>query len=309
MVTDEGLQAVINEYYRLDPEGLRTAGVLRRSLDQLYDGQHTGRYAWSHLSKTEKTHCGTLVEINLQREFKFDDGRSMDFALVGHDVDCKYSQDLGGWMIPSEAVGQLCLLLHSSDEDSSWSCGLIRALPEHLRSGGNRDSKTSLTAFARDHHIYWLFRELPLPENVLLHLAQPDRDAIFRAGSGQARVDELFRRVQRRAIGRGVVATVAQQSDYMKRVRGNGGSRTRLAPEGILVLGDSSLHREYADLLGVPVPRKGESVGVRVAPAESGWRGPRLEIKGRLWRIATEEDEVVRAPDLPNPRVAVSGDR
>ena len=37
---------------------------------------------------------------------------------------------------------------------------------------------------------------------------------------------------QRRLISRTVVATVAQQEDYMKRVRGNGGSRTSLRPGG-----------------------------------------------------------------------------
>ncbi len=47
----------------------------------LLDGQHTGRYRWDQLHKTEKTHFGTLVEINLQRAFGFDDGMTMDFAI------------------------------------------------------------------------------------------------------------------------------------------------------------------------------------------------------------------------------------
>ena len=73
----------------------------------LLDGQHTGRYRWDQLYKTEKTHFGTLVEINLQRAFGFADGQSMDFAIRGIDVDCKYSQSRGDWMIPPEAMGQL----------------------------------------------------------------------------------------------------------------------------------------------------------------------------------------------------------
>ena len=50
------------------------------ALDQLYDGQRTGRYRWDQLRKTEKTHCGTLVEINMQREFLFEDGSKLDFS-------------------------------------------------------------------------------------------------------------------------------------------------------------------------------------------------------------------------------------
>ncbi len=49
--------------------------------------------------------------------------------------------------------------------------------------------------------------------------------AIFAAGSGQQRVNELFRRAQRMRVSRTVVATVAVQDDYMKRVRGGGGAR------------------------------------------------------------------------------------
>ena len=46
---------------------------------------------------------GTLAEINLQRAFGFADGESMDFAISGIDVDCKFSQDAGDWMILSPA--------------------------------------------------------------------------------------------------------------------------------------------------------------------------------------------------------------
>ena len=72
----------------------RVATVLRDTLDQLYDGQRTGRYKWDQLHKTEKTHCGTLVEINMQREFQFADGKKLDYKIANTEVDCKYSQKL-----------------------------------------------------------------------------------------------------------------------------------------------------------------------------------------------------------------------
>src|SRR5207248_1749118 len=71
---DLALDAVQAELERCDPTGDRVAGVLRDTLDQLYDGQHTGRYSYDDLRKTEKTHMGTLVEINLQNRFEFGDG-------------------------------------------------------------------------------------------------------------------------------------------------------------------------------------------------------------------------------------------
>ena len=93
---DHEVNAVGAGIRALDPDGKRTAQVLRDTFDQLYDGQRTGRYRWDRLYKTEKTHCGTLVEINLQREFDFKDGPKLDYEIAGVDVDCKYSQNLGG---------------------------------------------------------------------------------------------------------------------------------------------------------------------------------------------------------------------
>src|SRR5215213_10097391 len=95
-ISDDGeLDAVLADLLHRDPDGSRTARVLRNTLDQLYDGQRTRRYRWDQLYKTEKTHCGTLVEINLQREFRFTDGGTLDYCLAGVEVDCKFSQSLG----------------------------------------------------------------------------------------------------------------------------------------------------------------------------------------------------------------------
>src|ERR1700677_430595 len=117
---DPELRAVADELVSLDRDGKRIAKVLRRTYDMLLDGQHTGRYRWDQLYKTEKTHFGTLVEINLQREFGFADGAAMDFAIQGVDVDCKYAQNIAEWMIPPEAMGHVILGLWASDDLGKW---------------------------------------------------------------------------------------------------------------------------------------------------------------------------------------------
>lgn len=90
----------------------------------------------------------------------------------------------------------------------------------------------------------------------------------------------------------------------MKRVRGNGGSRSRLQPEGIVILGDSSAHRKIAQELDIEVPMSGESVAVRVVQADTDWDGPAFEANGALWRQATANDPRRRGPNMENPRVA-----
>ena len=163
---DPELDEVEAELGRLDPAGARVAAVLRDTLDQLYDGQHTGRWNYDQLHKTEKTHMGTLVEINLHRQFGFDDGKVTDYRIAGIEVDCKYSMSCGGWELPPEAVDQLCLLLTASDLARSWSAGLIRIRQDDLRGKPNRDAKRQLTAASRGR-IRRLWREAagrePLP--------------------------------------------------------------------------------------------------------------------------------------------------
>jgi hypothetical protein len=298
-MNDTELETVATAIRELDSDGSRTAQVLRDTLDQLYDGQRTGRYRWDQLHKTEKTHCGTLVEINLHREFNFEDGNELDYRIAGIEVDCKYSQRLNGWMIPPEAQGHLCLVVWAEDTaNPKWSMGLVRATTEHLNTGGNRDQKATLNEVGRNA-IIWLFQDQSLPPNVLLQLDQVTVDKIFaNKDSGVKRINELFRNTFGMRVGRAVVATVAQQDDYMKRVRGNGGARTNLQPEGILVLGQYQSHCAVAKALNIATPRRGESVSVRVVRTEKMGVGV-AEIGGQFWKVAKTTDPIMPAPILP----------
>ncbi len=185
-------------------------------------------------------------------------------------------------MIPPEAENHICLLVWADDRKSRWSAGLLRIRPELLNKGNNRDRKLAIKAEHRNK-IYWLWQDAPLPENVLLHLDPETREKILGLPTGQARVIELFRRVQLRPIGRGVVRTVAQQSDYMARVReAKGRARTVLREEGILIPGHYSSHQAVARALGAPVPRVGELVSFRVAEAAAHHEGqPRVILDDR----------------------------
>ncbi|NQU37692.1 MAG: restriction endonuclease [Actinobacteria bacterium] len=278
--------------------------AIRRSFDQVYDGQHTGRFHLAQLSKTEKTNTGSLVEIWLARMLKLSDGRALDFCIAGHDVDCKFSYKDGGWMLPPEVIGEIAMLLTADDYAGTWSLGLVRVTRERTRASTNRDAKTSLSAGGRQD-IDWIFRNESLPDNVLLRIPAAETIAIMRgqangrATSGQQRLDELFRRCTDLRISRTVIATVAQQDDFMKRVRSNGGSRSRLAGDGYLLLGHYARHQQVAAALGVPVPLAGEIVSIRVAQCQPEDRSARsVEIDGGQWRLWSSGDVVAAAPDL-----------
>jgi restriction endonuclease NaeI len=285
-----------------DPEGLLLAATLRRSFDLLLDGQHTGRYRWDQLHKTEKTHAGTLVEIGLQRSFGLVDGTALDYSIAGVEVDCKFSHRSGGWMIPPEAEGYLMLLVQASDEEGTWSAGLVRARETYLTEAGNRDLKRTLNDAGRGA-IEWLAWRAPLPENALLRLPERDTAAILGCATGQQAVNELFRRALGRRISRAVVATVARQEDYMKRVRGGGGARDQLRGEGIVIFGDYAGHQALAAALGLPSPGPGEFVSARLTRrGEPGGRSAAqryVRLDGTDWVLAATAAGTGPAPRLP----------
>ena len=302
---DPELEAVEAHLHMLDPAGAQVAGVLRDTLDQIYDGQHTGRWSYDQLHKTEKTHVGTLVEINLHRKFGFADGIVTDYRIAGVEVDCKYSMNYGGWELPPEAMDHICLVITANDQRSSWDAGLIRVRESLLRARSNRDAKRQLSS-SSDAYIRKLWPDnRGLAENLFLNLDAGIRNRIFDARAnrgnqhGQARVNELFRLVQHRIIRRAELATVAQQDDFMKRARGNGGARTTLRPEGILVLGHQDDDPDVAAALGLPVPKKGELVSGRVIQARDDRSDPITIIGGERWALARPYDPLVPAPIVP----------
>lgn len=292
---DAELDAVFATIMNIDPDGARMTKVFRETFDQLYDGQRTGRYRWDQLYKTEKTHYGTLIEINLQREFGFMDGVVLDYQIAGHEVDSKYSAT-AQWMLPPESINHLILGSVASDEKSTWSVGLIRATPENRNLGMNRDQKGSLNALGKSR-IQWLFKDAPLQPNILLQLSEAHVSRIFAPKSGQARVNELFRVATNMRISRNIIATVAQQDDFMKRVRENGGARSVLRSEGYLILGgDYTAQTAIARSLGCVVPEPGELVSVRVGPVDFAMANS-VHLEGKYWRSI--EGEHTATPPAP----------
>jgi hypothetical protein len=294
--------------------------TLRDSLDELLDGQRTGRWCYQHLRKTEKTYLGTAIEINLTREYEIEDGNDLDWRIDETEVDCKFSRDMGGWEIPMEmyvcpdhgtqsaSEDHPALLVWMNDDTNEWAAGILRITDARLRwrqgSSGeqvrayNRDNKRRVADYALAD-VYWLWGGVQedLPPNLLRHLPSATRDSILRLGSsGQGRVNDLFRHVQYRLINRQVILTVGQQDDAPKRARD---ARIHLRSEGIIVLGHEEPHQRIARSLGLPIPRKGSWISTRVVPTDEKSDERKFFLEGQWWTQAKESDLISVAPQFP----------
>lgn len=266
--------------------------AIRQSFDEVFDGQRTGRYRLEQLSKVEKTYIGTKVEIVVQAEFGLSRGSRMDYLVDEQEIDAKWSMTSGGWMIPREALGELCLCMTANDNESAFAVGIVRVEPAYLRTSANQDMKRRLNDSGLAA-LTWLANPGALAPNLLLHLDSDLRSKILDYEmSGQQRVNQLFRLVQQQLIRREVVLTVAQQDDGPKRARD---ARRQLRADGVLILGHQGSHPGIARTLGLDVPPKGSWISCRVVRAASRYN-PCVTIAGERWRLATDADPIEPGP-------------
>lgn len=214
---DQALGDVWNALRRVPNLSSIIGEGLRKSFDEVIDCPRTGRYRIEDLEKTEKTYIGTKVEIVLRNELELIRGNILDNLIAGHEVDTKFSLS-GGWMIPREAVEQICLLISGDDNSGKFSAGLLRMRSDVLTSGANQDGKKSVSA-AGKNRIVWLVENAAMPRNFLLDLDNDIRNLILSPSSGMERVRALFNNVTGKIIPRTAIEQVAQQKDYMRRAR------------------------------------------------------------------------------------------
>lgn len=238
--------------------------AVRGAIDDVLDTYRTGRFdiRGPDVSRQEKAFVGTRFEIRLIAELSLDRGQRMDCLVAGHEIDIKFT--LGqNWMIPVEAVDQLCLLVKANDDTSEYSAYVARMGAGLLTAKGNRDRKKSLTA-AGLKRVRVIVEGAPLESNVLLHMSEGDRAAIFRHKGQEDRFAEFFERRPGRIVTRQLLLAIGRHGDSMKRVRAIKG---RLATRGLLLLcGTWRDDRLRAEELGGPVPAEDQWVCLRVTP-------------------------------------------
>lgn len=260
-----------------DTLATKFSGMLRQCVDDVIMTPKTGRRSYDELEKTEKTYIGTRVEIELRAMLNLPKGK-LDTVILGHDVDIKNTMG-SNWMIPTEAIDHACILVAADEARAKCYLGLFIARPEYLTSGQNKDSKKSVSALGFAN-ILWLLLDHPYPPNFWRTVSHDAIERIFAGSSGNQRMANLFREVQQRPINRDVVEAVAQQHDFMRRIRSDNGRGTRdhLASDGILLLSgqyDSSL----ITALGLPICTGSEFISYKLTgendsavAAEHGFR-------------------------------------
>jgi hypothetical protein len=249
----------------------------RSAIDEVIDTARTGRYFLSDLEKTEKTYLGTKFEILLRDWLQVPKGVVLDFQIGEQEVDVKSTTGgKSGWMIPPEAIDQLCILLRVNEDESTCAVGLARARKDYLRVSENRDKKTSFSAKATQN-IWWMVQHFAYTPNFWTLISANMRRKIMEPNGGTNRLALLFENCLETPISRVQIAAIAAQDDFMKRIRRNGGARDTLAPKGIAIL-YSETDRQLMRDLGLKFGSR-EFVSYR---PKSGGEAAKLKAAGHI---------------------------
>jgi hypothetical protein len=211
------------------------ASLIRQGIDEVIDGGRTGRWSIKQLEKTEGTYVGTKMEILVRSEFGLPREKPMDTVVCGSPVDIKWTANGSAWQIPKEAIRDraICFLVAANEARGTFNVGLVRCHPEYMNRGdGQGDKKKTLSAVGRAN-IRWLARG-DLAPNYLSTLPAAIRDDVMAQPKGQPRVTRLFTLLQKTAVPRLAVVTLAQQpGDPMRRIRKDKSDRLK----GLVILG------------------------------------------------------------------------
>ena len=238
--------------------------IIRKALDEVIDTPRTGRLTLDQIEKTEKTYIGTKVEILFRSLIGFPKG-ILDLNIDGVDVDIKNTVG-SNWTLPPEVLNKPCILISSNEKTGLCNLGLVVVRPEYLSKGTNRDEKKTI-AKSNFGNIRWLLYEFSYPKNIWESADPALVKRIFKSKSGAERLVQMFKEMQGVPITRTVIEGIAQQKDYMKRLRKNGGARDKLAADGIALL-SGAYDRVLIKNLGLPFCTRDEFISYRAGNRE-----------------------------------------
>ncbi len=212
------------------PDNLKQAllATLRIALDEVIDTLRSGRRSVAELNEVEIAYIGTKIEILIQHQLRTTRNRNgVEINGTNVAVILNFSNV---WNAPHAKEPSVFLVVFYDGASSKCSFGLINS-SDNVSFG----------------NVTWLVKDEELARNFWEGISSETIDAIFSKKSGSQRLQYLFGNLLETPITRDVIAVVAQQKDYMKRIRKNGGARDALAREEIAILNgevDSQIIRE-----------------------------------------------------------------
>jgi len=135
--------------------------LLRKAIDEVIDSARTNRFTLDETKINERIYLGTKIRVQLRNRLQLGRlkmlGRSFGETEVG--IQSTINQ---AWSLPSEAIGNLCLLVKSDEKRAICSVGAMVIRDEVLNAAGKSSGRRVISKKGIAS-IHWMLINEPLP--------------------------------------------------------------------------------------------------------------------------------------------------
>lgn len=194
--------------------------AITSAIDYVLEGSLSGRF-YLHdpeVDSDERSSVGTKLQYRILQALDLPKEKPLDTIVEGIPVDIKTTIG-SGWMIPTEAQCQLCLLVQIDAKLDRFYASIMRAHRVWLGGGNNQDKKKGFLKDSLDRFLTPVI-EGPLPRNPLRDLTQAELDVVFGRAGQTKRMTAFFGYMPHVVTPRAIIETIGRGAkDPLRRAR------------------------------------------------------------------------------------------
>jgi hypothetical protein len=135
--------------------------LLRKAIDEVIDSPRTNRFTLDETKINERIYLGTKIRLWMRTLLKLPNGKTSDLSFSGMQI-CLQSTICQTWSVPSEFIGNPCLLVKSDEKRAVCSVGTLMIRDEVLSATLSSSGRRVLSS-AGVENIRWILKDEPLP--------------------------------------------------------------------------------------------------------------------------------------------------
>ncbi len=135
--------------------------LLRKAIDEVIDSPRTNRFTLDETKMNERIYLGTKIRLWMRTLLNFPNGKTSNLSFGGTQIGLQ-STICQTWSVPSEFVGNPCLLVKSDEKRSVCSVGTLMIRDEILNAVEKSTGRRVISS-AGIKNIRWILKDEPLP--------------------------------------------------------------------------------------------------------------------------------------------------
>lgn len=135
--------------------------LLRRAIDEVIDSPRTNRFTLDETKINERIYLGTKIRLWIRTLLKLPNEKTSNLSFGETQIGLQ-STICQTWSVPSEFIGNPCLLVKSDERRAVCSVGTLM-IRDKLLNAAEKSSGRRVISSAGIENIRWILKDEPLP--------------------------------------------------------------------------------------------------------------------------------------------------